>query len=46
MAITQTPGITYNEINTTPYANGVGAEIPIFIGISGNSTPYIGIQKI
>ncbi len=45
MAITQTPGITYNEINTDPNANGVGAEIPIFIGISGNSTPYIGIQK-
>ena len=45
MAITQTPGITYNEIDTDPNANGIGAEIPIFIGISGNSTPYNGVQK-
>ncbi len=45
MAINQTPGITYSEIDTDPNANGLGAEIPIFIGISGNSTPYKGVQK-
>ena len=45
MAITQTPGTTYSEVDTDPQANGTGAEIPIFIGISGNNNPTPGVQK-
>lgn len=45
MAITETPKVKYYEADSNPTLNGTGAQIPIFIGITGNTTPATGIQK-
>lgn len=45
MPITQTPKVTYSEGTSNPTLNGEGAQIPIFIGITGNNNPKTGIQK-
>ncbi len=45
MPITETPKVRYFESESNPTLNGTGAQIPIFIGVSGNATPKKGIQK-
>lgn len=45
MAITETPKVRYFESDSNPTLKGNGAQIPIFIGVSGNTTPKTGIQK-
>lgn len=45
MAITQTPKVTYSEGTSNPTLSGKGAQIPIFIGITGNVSPAEGIKK-
>lgn len=45
MAITQTPKVIYTESQSNPTVSGNGAEVPIFIGITGNGSPTSGIQK-
>ena len=41
----ETPKIKYGEIDSNPTPNGDGAEIPVIIGITGNSTPATGVLK-
>lgn len=45
MSIEETPKVRYYESDSNPLLNGDGAQIPIFIGLSGNETPAEGIQK-
>lgn len=45
MPITETPKVRYFESDSNPTLDGDGAQIPIFIGISGNTTPTAGIQR-
>jgi len=45
ITITETPKVRYYEGDSNPGLSGEGAQIPIFIGITGNSTPAPGIQK-
>lgn len=45
MAITETPKVRYIESDSNPNLTGEGAQIPVFIGYSGNTTPIAGIQK-
>ena len=43
--LTETPKIKYTEIDSNPTPNGDGAEIPVIIGITNNTTPATGILK-
>ena len=43
--LNETPKIKYGETDSNPTPNGDGAEIPVIIGITGNSTPATGILK-
>ena len=43
--LNETPKIKYGETDSNPTPNGDGAEIPVIIGITGNSTPATGIFK-
>lgn len=45
MSINETPKVKYFESDSNPILSGTGAEIPCFIGITGNPTPKTGIQK-
>ena len=45
ITITETPKVRYYESDSNPGLSGEGAQIPIFIGITGNSSPATGIQK-
>lgn len=45
ITITETPKVRYYEGDSNPGLNGGGAQIPIFIGITGNTSPTPGIQK-
>lgn len=45
MSINETPKVKYYESDSNPILSGTGAEIPCFIGITGNTTPKTGIQK-
>ena len=45
ITITETPKVRYYEGDSNPGLNGGGAQIPIFIGITGNASPTPGIQK-
>lgn len=45
MSINETPKVKYFESDSNPTLAGVGAEIPCFIGVSGNKTPKTSIQK-
>ncbi|MDO5849311.1 MAG: hypothetical protein Q4P18_07235 [Methanobrevibacter sp.] len=45
MSIEETPKVRYYEADSNPTLNGEGAQIPIFIGYSGNASPKPGIQK-
>lgn len=45
MPITETPKVIYKEINSNPILKGNGAQIPVFIGNTGNKTPVEGIQR-
>ncbi|MBQ6511764.1 hypothetical protein [Methanobrevibacter sp.] len=46
ITLSETPKIKYQESDSNPTgARGAGAEIPIIIGITGNSTPAEGILK-
>lgn len=46
MAITDTPKVIYSEADSNPTLKGTGSQIPVFIGITGNTTPAEGILKI
>lgn len=41
----ETPKIKYSEIDSNPTPTGDGAEIPVIIGITNNTTPATGIKK-
>ena len=43
--LVETPKIKYGEIESNPTPNGDGAEIPVIIGITNNSTPAEGVLK-
>ncbi|WP_296882121.1 hypothetical protein [uncultured Methanobrevibacter sp.] len=43
--LTETPKIKYFETESNPTPNGDGAEIPVIIGITGNSTPASDVLK-
>ena len=43
--LVETPKIKYFETESNPTPNGDGAEIPVIIGITGNSTPASGVLK-
>lgn len=43
--LNETPKIKYGETDSNPTPNGDGAEIPVIIGITGNTTPATGILK-
>ena len=43
--LVQTPKVIYDEIDSNPTPTGDGAEIPVIIGITNNSTPATGILK-
>lgn len=43
ITLTETPKIKYSETSTDPTVGGDGAEIPVIMGITGNSTPASGI---
>ena len=45
ITITETPKVRYYESDSNPGLSGEGAQIPIFIGITGNASPTAGIQK-
>ena len=45
ITITETPKVRYYEGDSNPGLSGEGAQIPIFIGITGNQSPTQGIQK-
>lgn len=45
ISITETPKVRYYEGDSNPGLSGEGAQIPIFIGITGNNSPTPGIQK-
>lgn len=45
ISIDGTPKVQYIETDSNPNLNGDGAEIPIFIGRTGNESPASGIQK-
>lgn len=45
ISIDGTPGVRYSESESNPRVIGDGAEIPIFIGVTGNASPTSGIQK-
>ena len=45
ITITETPKVRYYEGDSNPGLSGEGAQIPIFIGITGNTSPTAGIQK-
>lgn len=45
ISITETPKVRYYEGDSNPGLSGEGAQIPIFIGITGNASPNPGIQK-
>ena len=45
ISIDETPKVNYFESESNPKDTGEGAQIPIFIGISGNTSPKSGIQK-
>jgi len=45
MNISETPKVRYYEADSNPTLSGDGAQIPVFIGYSGNKTPNEGIQK-
>ena len=45
ITITETPKVKYYEGDSNPGLSGEGAQIPIFIGVTGNTTPAQGIQK-
>jgi len=45
ITITETPKVRYYESDSNPGLSGEGAQIPIFIGITGNNSPTAGIQK-
>lgn len=45
ITITETPKVRYYEGDSNPGLSGEGAQIPIFIGITGNTSPTQGIQK-
>lgn len=41
----ETPKIKYSETDSNPTPTGDGAEIPVIIGITNNTTPATGIKK-
>ena len=43
--LTETPKIKYSETESNPTPNGDGAEIPVIIGITNNTTPATGVLK-
>lgn len=43
--IVEIPKVKYTELDSNPTLTGEGSQIPIIIGISGNSTPNEGILK-
>lgn len=45
ITITETPKVRYYESDSNPGLSGEGAQIPIFIGLTGNTSPTVGIQK-
>ena len=45
MSITETPKVRYYESDSNPIISGTGAEIPVFIGITGNTNPFTGIKR-
>ena len=45
ITITETPKVRYYEGDSNPGLSGEGAQIPVFIGITGNQSPTQGIQK-
>lgn len=45
MNISETPKVKFYYGDNNPLLNGEGAQIPVFIGYSGNSTPSEGLLK-
>lgn len=46
MPITDIPQVIYSEADSNPTLKGTGSQIPVFIGITGNTTPAEGILKV
>lgn len=46
MVVKRAPYINYNELDSNPLLTGDGAEIPIFIGTSGNSVETVSRDNI